>query len=80
MENKSTETNSHLVIESVQEALNEHLYVVGIFLDLSKVYDIINHNILLNKLDSYGVRGSSSMWFKSYLTNRTQFVEVSRTN
>jgi len=53
--------------------------VVGIFLDLSKVYDITNHNITLNKLYSYRVIGSSNMWFKSYLTNRTQFVEISQT-
>jgi len=77
---KSTETASHSFIESVQEALDNHLHVVGIFLDLSKAYDVINHDILLDKLDSYGVRGSVNMWFKSYLTNRTQFVEISHTN
>ena len=64
---------------SVQEALDRHLHAVGTFLDLSKVYDVINHNIILNKLHSYGVRGSSNMWFKSYLTNRTQFAEISQT-
>ena len=66
--------------ESVQEALDRYLQAVGIFVDLPKVYGIINHNILLDKLDSYGVRGSSNMWFKSYLTNRTQFVEISQTD
>ena len=54
-------------------------HVVGIFLYLSKVYDVTNHNILLDKLDSYGVRGSSYIWFRSYLTHRTQFVEISQT-
>ena len=78
-DDKSTETTSHLFIKSVQEALDRHLHVVGIFLDLSKVYSVTNHNILVDKLDSYGVRGSSNMWFKSYLTNRTQFVEISQT-
>jgi len=52
MENKSTETASHSFIVSVQVALDRHLRVVGIFLDLSKVYEIINHIMLLDKLDS----------------------------
>ena len=78
MESKSTETASHLFIQSVQEALDRHLHVVGIFLDLSKTYDVINHNRLLDKLDSYGIRGSVNKWFQSFLTNRTQFVEISQ--
>ena len=52
--------------------------VVGIFLNVSKAYDVINHNRLLDKLDSYGIRGSVNKWFQSYLTNRTQFVEISQ--
>jgi hypothetical protein len=55
MENKSTETASHSFIQSVQKALDRHLHAVGIFLDLSKAYDVINHGLLLNKFDSYGV-------------------------
>jgi hypothetical protein len=80
VDNKSTETANHWFIRSVQEAWDRHIHVVSIFLDLSKAYDVINHNKLLHKLDCYGVRGSSNMWFKSYLTNRTQFVEISRSD
>ena len=75
---KSTETASQSFIQCVQEALDKHLYEVGVFLDLSKVYDVINRKRLLNKLESYGIRGSAYKWFQSYLVNRTQFVEISQ--
>jgi hypothetical protein len=82
MVNKSTEPTSHSFIVSVQEALDRYLHVIGIFLDLSKAYDVqvINHSVLLDKLDSYGVRGSANKWVKSYSTIRTQFVEISHTD
>jgi hypothetical protein len=65
---------------SVQEALDKHLHALGIFLYLSKAYDVINHKRLLDKLDSYGITVSVNNCFKSYLTNRTQFVEISQTD
>ena len=42
----------------------------AIYLDLSKAFDTISHNLLLEKLDKYGVRGQSNAWFKSYMSNR----------
>jgi len=63
--------------KSVQEALDKRLYAIGIFLDLSKAFDVINYRMLLDKLDSYGMRGLVNKWFQSYLTNRTQSVEIS---
>jgi hypothetical protein len=49
---------------------------VGIFLDLSKAFDVINHKLLLNKLELYGIRGNSHSLMSSYLTGRLQFVET----
>ena len=52
-----------------KELLNKKL-VMGIFLDLQKVFDTVNHSILIKKLFHYGIRGSSLSWFCSYLKNR----------
>ena len=52
------------------------MYVAGIFCDLAKAFDCVNHEILLTKLHSYGIWGISEVWFRSYLTNRRQKVDV----
>ena len=49
---------------------------LSIFCDLSKAFDVINHKILLQKLHLYGFRGIVNDWFASYLSGRTQFVEI----
>jgi len=77
-DNKSTTTACHTFIEQVQHALDNNLHAVGIFLDLTKAYDILNHDRLLYKLESYGVRGILNTWFKSYLSGRSQYVSLTQ--
>ena len=50
---------------------------MGIFCDLSKAFDLVDHAILLEKLEFYGIRGTAQQWFKTYLSNRLQRVEIS---
>ena len=64
------------IIDQVQLAIEDHDYSCGIFLDFSKAFDTVNHQILLTKLDYYGIRGVVKTWFISYLSNRSQFVSL----
>ena len=51
-------------------------YTMTILCGLSKAFDVINHKILLKKLNFYGIRGTAGKWLESYLTNRKQLVEI----
>ena len=70
---RSKSCTSHAIIELVDKitkAIENDEYTVGIFLDLSKAFDTVNHNILLQKLYFYGTRGKCHDWLKDYLANR----------
>ena len=56
--------------------MDERKYVLSIFIDLTKPFDTVNHEILLNKLEYYGIRGHANDFFKSYLSNRRQYTVV----
>ena len=59
----------------ITDSLDNRSHTIGAFLDLSKAFDTVNRNILLAKLNNYGIRGNALRWFRSYLTGRTQSVK-----
>ena len=62
-------------IDKVLQAQEKNNFVMGVFLDFSKAFDTVSHDILLRKLYRYGVRGLALNWLESYLSNRCQFVQ-----
>ena len=63
------------IIEDIRNSLDKREFVCGVFIDLEKAFDTVNHKILLQKLEHYGVRGICNSWFNSYLSNRKQKVK-----
>ena len=74
--NFSTNNALMSIVENIQTQLDDGKYSAGVFVDLKKAFDTVDHNILLKKLDYYGVRGIANEWFASYLKNRKQFVSI----
>ena len=48
----------------------------GLFLDFSKAFDTVNHEILLSKLEKYGIPEMALLWFNNYLQNRSQYLKI----
>ena len=63
----------------IASAIDRKELTAGVFLDLSKAFDTLDHKILFNKLEHYGICGMALQWIKSYLSNRKQFVQFRKT-
>ena len=71
-------TNHALIsmTEAIRNTIDNQKYGCGVFIDLKKAFDTVNHSILLRKLEHYGIRGVALDWFTSYLLGRKQYVSV----
>ena len=73
---KSTEDALSKFSEMIYNQLDKSNHVLSIFVDFSKAFDTVPHDILLKKLEHYGVRGRTNRWFSDYLTNRPQSTQI----
>ena len=64
------------VIENIEKAIDNEMFVCEVFVDLQKAFDTVDHNILLHKLSHYGIKDIANCLFSSYLSNRKQFVTI----
>ncbi|XP_046688853.1 uncharacterized protein LOC124374736, partial [Homalodisca vitripennis] len=76
---KSTISAIISLVESIIDSIDDEKYVTALFLDYSKAFDCLGHDLILKKLENLGVRGIENKWFSSYLRGRSQLVEVQHT-
>lgn len=73
---KSTTLAAFKLISKITENVDRKIPTVGVFFDMTKAFDFVDHNILLRKCNNYGIRGIAEKWLSSYLSNRQQYVEI----
>ena len=64
------------ITENIKKTIEEKTFGCGVFIDLKKAFDTVSHDILLQKMEHYGIKDMALAWFKSYLTDRKQFVSL----
>ena len=66
--NTSTEHAILELVRNITKSFENNEYVLGVFIELKKAFDTVNHEMLLHKLKLYGINGTCLEWFKSYLS------------
>ena len=72
----STEHAIAQLVDQIYEAFEKNEYTLGVFIDLSKAFNTVDHSILLRKLELNGITDRNYAWIKSYLSNRLQYIQI----
>ena len=64
------------LVDQIYKSFEKDHYTLGVFIDLSKAFDTVDLTILIRKLEMYGIKGINLAWFRSYLTNRIQYISI----
>ena len=66
--------------DQIHESFENGNYTLGVFIDLSKAFETIDHSMLLKKIENYGIKETNLAWFRSYLINRKQYIQITNDN
>lgn len=72
----STQTALDMSLQHIYSALNNKKHILGLFFDMSRAFDLVDHSLLLHKMEKMGIRGPANSWIESYLTGRNQKVVI----
>ena len=75
-ENHSVDHTLISITEAIRNTLDDRKYQCGVLIDLQKAFDTVNYDILLSKLEHYGIRGTLLIWFQSYLSDKYQNISI----
>ena len=68
------------LIDNINNSFEKNHFTLGVFVDLSKAFDAVNHYISITKLKQYGIQGNNVRWFETYFSNRKQYIAYSNKN